>query len=87
MPELERRKMELAQKRGMQNTLNHDEIASHSRRYNEMRREQSLRREKAKNQRMMDTNLNEMANHYASKFTHEILNREQVEREEREKQA
>ena len=73
MPELERRKAELAAKREGYANIDHEEINNHGQRYMEALKERERRRRKEMTARNIDSNLNAAANHYASKFTYDVL--------------
>ena len=84
MPELEKRKADLAAKREGYSSIDHAEINNHGQRYMETLKERERRRRKQLDQRNMDTNLNAAANHYASKFTYDVLGREKQQKEQEE---
>jgi hypothetical protein len=54
MPELERRKDEIAKKRMIYKPINHDEILEHAKRHEEMSKELAARREKARKAKQLD---------------------------------
>jgi hypothetical protein len=57
MPELERRKEEIAKKRELYRPLNHDEICEHAKRYESAARELAEKREKARKARYLEHHL------------------------------
>ncbi|CAG9331068.1 unnamed protein product [Blepharisma stoltei] len=86
MPELERKKAELAKKRMLFKPLDHNELAEYEKRHDEMLREcEERRRERAK-QRSIDHIANSASLDLKSKFYDNILEEEKKLKEEKEKE-
>lgn len=90
MPELERRKEELAKKRQGFKPINREELEEHARHVDEMRREHELKRLREKSARQLDEQAALSQRHLASKFTYSVIHQDTeakaaLEREQLEK--
>lgn len=86
MPSLEQQKAELAKKRIQYQPINSEEIKEHSRRHEELRKEQEYKRKKELEQRNLEAQVNMVSNNLHSKFTAAILEEERLKREEKARQ-
>jgi hypothetical protein len=73
MPELERRKEELAKKRQGFRPMNREELDEHARHLEELRQELELRRAKEKSSKLLDDRVESSSRHLASKFTYSVI--------------
>lgn len=85
MPELEKKKAELAKKRMLFQPINPQEIYEHSKKITEIRREQEARRQKEMVQRSLEEQVNYLAPNLQSQFTVAILEEDKRKRETSEK--
>ncbi|CAG9336058.1 unnamed protein product [Blepharisma stoltei] len=85
MPELEKKKAELAKKRMLFQPINPQEIYEHSKKINEIRKEQEQRRQKELVQRSLEEQVNFLSPNLQSHFTEAIMEEERRKREEAEK--
>ena len=85
MPKLEQQKAELAKKRMLFQPLNPEELKEHSRKHEEIRREQEYKRKKELQQKMLEAQVNSVAINLQSRFTQAVLDENRKKKEEEEK--
>ncbi|CAG9315433.1 unnamed protein product [Blepharisma stoltei] len=85
MPALEKKKAELAKKRMLFQPINPQEIYEHSKKVNEIRREQEQRRQKEIIQRSLEEQVNYFSKNFQTHFTAAVIEEDRKKREEAEK--
>ena len=85
MPELEKKKAELARKRELFQPIRKHEIIEHMKRYQEYSYESQVRREQSLKNKEIEFKYNNSAGVFKSKFTENILEEERLKKEEQEK--
>ena len=81
MPELERRKRELQNKRELHKPISHIEIVEHMKHIESLKSELKERREKEKNNRIFEEKIHNVSFNMKSKFTESILEEERRSKE------
>ena len=83
LPTLEQQKAELAKKRIQYQPISSEEIKEHSKKHEEIRREQEYKRKKELEQRNLEAQVNLVSNSLQSKFTAAVIEEEKLKKEEK----